>query len=999
MTSFIDSVQKYITNNFEDLQEVEIIVPNNRTRSALLSSLKRNATKVCWAPKITPIKDIFARNVNLHEAENVVMTYLLYKVFVKHINDEGKDTSFDNFYNFGEVLLSDFDDIDKYLVNPEKLFCNIADVKEIDMRFADLEDELMEILQSFWKNISSTSVLDKKMKSLELWRKMPDIYNEFTAELHKKGIGYQGMIYRDFVENKMEQTSFDSENYVFVGFSALNKCEKSLFRHIRKITNDKNGKCLFFWDADKYYIDNKSQEAGLFLRNDLKEFPMPQGFVLSGTIKDIYKKDIQVIEVPSSVAQTKLIPDILKEYENIDGKTAIILGDEKLLVPLVYSLPEEIENKMGAKISLSYNITMGYPLSYTASASFVQIIMKLAMHRSSGKTQDSKTYLNRKDILSAIKHSFSRSYVSSKLTNGIIDIIMKSKIDYVDAESISEQLSQNELLKVMFDIEEMKKSFPKYIISVCNFVYENVLGNEGFETESDFMHKIITLFTSFQNALGDDIAFDGDHMYYKLMTSMIKQSNMAFEGKSDDKMQILGFMETRSLDFDNIIMLSMNEDTFPKSNYKDSMIPYNLRKAFSMPSIEFQNSIFAYYFYRLLQRCQSVRMLYSTEGKISHAEKSRFITQMEYELNPIEILEKTSKHNTTKSYEVRPSQTPAIEIVKTENTINRIYDLLGCNNNGLEKEVRNGAYPKLINTYLTCPVGFYFEYIEKLIKEQSIDDDTTALDFGNLLHESCHYLYKDYIGETINKEDFAKIRKNFEDAIDYAVCKVFNVNKNEETQFNEAKSNIMIKPLKAYLKKIVQNDEAYAPFQIVDLENEKIHADNNNDKYNYTIEYKVDGKNVLLKGKIDRIDLKDGIIRVIDYKTSNIDDTKKTYTENFWTAKDFKSKEAAQVLIYSLIMSQLKPDYNVQPCIISVTKLDDYKLKYKNQEGKKSNIESFQGTKVLINEREINLKDDVDANLQGILNELLDKDKNFKQTENVQNCKYCPYNKICNKNN
>ena len=173
MKSFIDSVQEYIARNFDDLQKVEIIVPNNRTGSALLSSLKKNMTEVCWAPKITPIKEIFARNAKIHEAENIVMVYTLYKVFANHINESEGDTSFDNFYNFGEVLLSDFDDIDKYLVDPQKLFSNIADEKEIDVKFADIENELIEILRTFWQNVSANSIADNKLKSLELWQKMP----------------------------------------------------------------------------------------------------------------------------------------------------------------------------------------------------------------------------------------------------------------------------------------------------------------------------------------------------------------------------------------------------------------------------------------------------------------------------------------------------------------------------------------------------------------------------------------------------------------------------------------------------------------------------------------------------------------------------------------------------------------------------------------------------------------------------------------------------------
>jgi len=241
-------------------------------------------------------------------------------------------------------------------------------------------------------------------------------------------------------------------------------------------------------------------------------------------------------------------------------------------------------------------------------------------------------------------------YVSEQTINDIIDIVDKNKTEYINIDKLKAYIDKNMMLGAMFDISG--KYFPQYVIDACNFVYNNILNHESNRTESDFMHKIITLFTSFVNALGDEIKFENNKMYNKLMVSLIKQSNIAFDGKSDDNMQILGFIETRCLDFDNVIMLSMNENTFPKSSSKQSLIPYGLRKAFGMPSIEFQDSIYAYYFYRLLQRSSSIRMLYSAEEKNSNAEKSRFLTQIEYELGLYEDANTAEpKFHETKSYE------------------------------------------------------------------------------------------------------------------------------------------------------------------------------------------------------------------------------------------------------------------------------------------------------------------------------------------------------------
>ena len=984
--SFIDSVTKYIARF--DLQELEIIVPNNRTGSALLASLKNNATNVCWAPKITPIKDIFIKNSKIHEAEKIVLIYNLYKIYDKYFPEQ---TTLDKFYNLGEIMLSDFDDIDKYLIDPIKLFKNIADETEIKTEFSEFDDneKLIETLRLFWKNVSKKKLKEAKLKTLELWLTMPDIYNEFSELLNNKGIGYQGLIYRDFVENRIHTTEFAFKNYAFVGFSALNKCEKKLMEHVRDVAKEKNGECLFFWDADKYYINNKSQEAGLFLRDNIRKFPPPKGFELSDNIKNLDQKDVKIIEVPTSVAQVKLVPELLERSKEIDSRTAIILGDEKLLVPLIYSLPETLKNEKGETIRRPYNITMGYPLSYTASASFAQTVMKLAMHATTGE----KTYFKKKDVFSTIMNSFTRKYVSEQTINDIIDIVDKNKTEYINIDKLKAYIENNMMLGVMFDISG--KYFPQYVIDACNFVYNNILNHESNRTESDFMHKIITLFTSFVNALGDEIKFENNKMYNKLMVSLIKQSNIAFDGKSDDNMQILGFIETRCLDFDNVIMLSMNENTFPKSSSKQSLIPYGLRKAFGMPSIEFQDSIYAYYFYRLLQRSSRIRMIYSAEEKNSNAEKSRFLTQIEYELGLYEDTNTTEpKFHETKSYEIQPTQSNKIEIVKTKEALDKIKDKLGIGkaNNG-----KNGATPSLITPYITCPLQFYFKYIEDINKENDINEDTTASELGNLLHNSCFFLYKDYIGKTINEKDFKEIADNIENAIEYAVQKVYMVSASDTKQKQEAMSKIMINPLRKYLNKIIEIDKEYAPFTIIDLEN---------NKEQYSIEYDVDGQSILLRGIIDRIDLKEGTLRVIDYKTSSIGDSKKTYNENFWNRDKFKSKEAVQILIYSEILAQLKTEYKkIQPYIYSVTNLNDGFLKchmINKETGKTKNvsesIQNYLSENISINKAEVSLRTIFKQQLKEILTELLDPTKNFKQTENNDACKICPYSKICNKN-
>ncbi|MCF0206410.1 MAG: hypothetical protein HUK15_03180, partial [Bacteroidales bacterium] len=443
MEKFIDRVSLYILNQFGNLLDIEIIVPNNRTKNAILTSLKKFVSDICWAPKITPIKDIFTKGSSINQPKDVVLIYELFKVFKEN---KGEFVStFDNFYTFGETLLKDFNDIDNYLVNPHQLFEYVTDEKRINEEFNLFKNEdnenLIKILSEFWSNVNKESLIAEKQRTLELWESMPEIYDKFTEALYKKNIGYSGLIYRNYIEKELPTASFESKNYAFVGFSALNKCEKELFNHIKGLTN---ANCLFFWDIDEYYIKNKHQEAGLFLRENIKQFPMPKDFKPCNTIHNLKERNVKIIEVPSPVAQVKLVPKLLDEFARLGelrGNTAIILGDEKLLLPLISTLPP---NEDG---DFNYNISMGYPLSFTTSASFVQLIMKLAMHRS-GTSDSENIYFNKVDIHNTIQHSFSRNFAkkNSINLNKFIKFLNDSKISFLKTSELEKFTEENDFL-------------------------------------------------------------------------------------------------------------------------------------------------------------------------------------------------------------------------------------------------------------------------------------------------------------------------------------------------------------------------------------------------------------------------------------------------------------------------------------------------------------------------------------------------------------------------
>ncbi|MDD4150838.1 MAG: hypothetical protein PHE33_12505, partial [Bacteroidales bacterium] len=570
MKSFLTEVAEHILKEFKNTKELEIIVPNRRTGLFLRKNLTELTDKTIWLPKITPIQDVFYENSELALAEDITLIYKLYKTFIKHTDSK---ESFDDFYYWGEIILNDFDDIDKYLVDAQKMFETIVDIKEIDQKFDGYEEESIEIIKKFWYNVNQAKISTHKQSFLELWQAMYAIYSDFKQNLRKENIAYQGMIYKDVAES-ISSLSFKSSDYVVVGFNALNKCEKHLLNVIKSSSNTQ-----FFWDADQYYLKDKYQEAGRFIRENIRKYPPYSNIGIVDNINNI-PKDIEVIMAPSPISQVKLIPEILEEWIKQDGfdpqKTAIVLGDENLLIPLMYSIPESIE---------TYNISMGFPVKNTMSAAFVNHLMML-QQRYRAKDANTKFYF--KDVFAILNHTFIQlidGYKALELKNKIT----REKTIYVDAD----EFAGSEILKLIFCPQnETLTSFATYLPNICTQILSKISTSDDFILEAEFLNRILARLVALKDCISDEkIQFESNNIYLKLVNNFLRSLNLAFEGEPLNGLQILGFLETRSLDFDRVIMLSLNEGVFPKTSIAQSLIPYNLRKFHELPSIEFKDSI------------------------------------------------------------------------------------------------------------------------------------------------------------------------------------------------------------------------------------------------------------------------------------------------------------------------------------------------------------------------------------------------------------------------
>lgn len=940
MKSFLEEVAVNILNESSDLSDLEIIVPNQRTGLFLKKYLVELTNKTSWMPKITAIQDVFLNNSSLHHAEDLLLLYKLYDVFVLYTKSE---ESFDDFYYWGEIILNDFDDIDKYLVDASNLFSTIKDIKEIDNRFDGYQEEEIEIIRRFWVNINDSKLSIHKQKFLDLWQAMYDIYSKFREEILEQNIAYAGLIYRSVAEN-INNLVFDKSEYAIVGFNALNKCEKKLFSYLKA-----NKKVKFFWDADKYYLNDENQEAGRFLRENVKKYPPHNDIGIIDSIKP-FKKNIEVITAPSPVSQVKMLEAILEEWKTYKDynpeKTAIVLGDENLLIPLLNSLPPFVE---------PYNVSMGFPVKNSAAYGFIYHLVSL---RRRSRQQKELCSFYFKDVLSLINHSF----IKNLFNQGACELetqINNEKLIYIE----SQLCSKNDFFYSLFKANiNSVVDISEWVREICHETLNLISGKDEFTVDSEFLNKILSRVNVLNECIvSNQVNIKRPEIFYRLLLNSVRSLSIAFEGEPLQGLQVLGFLETRCLDFDKVIMLSVNEGVFPKKSAAQSLIPYNLRRFYELPSIEYQDSIFAYYFYRLLQRSKDLKIIYSAQAGDTGSEASRFISQLKYES------EQDIKYRND-GYQISISPSKPVFAKKTQQVNTKISEIL-----------KKGISPKAINEYLNCQFRFYLDYIEEIKEPLKLEEEEDSAFFGELFHEIMRELYEPYLAKVINDSDFADIsaESNLQKAKYQALTKVFGLKSKAEVERYSQK--LIVDIVMKYVDSLLKYDRQTCPFTIISLEK----------KHEYLLKYIESDSGeqieILISGYIDRVDLHNGYFRVLDYKTGKIVQKLKFIDLLFKSDRSTELNSITQILLYSLMVSN-NIDSSVCPGIFNINELSSDYSYHLIIEDKK--LEKFNNTTLSAEFLKL---------LEQVFSELKTEEGYFKPTNNIKTCEYCPYKNICDR--
>jgi len=894
------------------------------------------------SPEIITINEFISRLTDLHEADTVSLVLKLQEVYSKVT---GLQESLDEFFFWGEILLGDFDDVDKYLLNADDLFRNIADLKELENQFDYLTDEQRKAIEEFWGNLEKVPSSFNKEKFIGIWVKLAEIYHQFKASLKRDEIAFSGMIYRDVAEALSEShlTELPAKKYVFVGFHALNNCEKAIFRKL-----DKQKKAMFFWDYADFYLKDVENEAGSFLRNNLVQFPEPKDFRIEEP--DAVKRKLKLVAVPGNLTQAQAVnlPGILDSFKsnNRFDNTAFVLADESLLIPVISSVGNNFQG---------INITMGYPFVNTPVYGFISQLISL--QRNIRRSSKSAVFYY-KPVVALLNHQF---VVTDQIKQFVSEIHRRNKV-YVNAS----ELKIDSFVAKLFSSPESWSELLDYFLDILKelAVKFNPAEDEQHKLESEYIYQAYLAIQRLKDSLLLlNIPDFPVKIMFRLLDQGLKRISIPFEGEPLTGLQIMGLLETRCLDFENMILFSANEGFLPRIAAGHSFVPYHLRKGFGMPTYEDRDAMYAYYFYRLIQRNRNTVIVYNsiTEG-ISFAEKSRFLYQLQFD-SDFEIEE------VNLSFNFRGTSNEPIVIQGNERYIDQL----------IAKYAVSKLSPSAINTWLDCRLKFYFKYLAGIKEKEELKEEIDAVLFGNLFHYTIEKLYLPFVGKTVEEHALkllAADRKKIDEKVLEAVAvQYFQMKPEEAGKVKLSGQSILIaNHIREYIVQLIRNDIKFAPFEIVALEKEYVE--------DFDVQIGDKTSPIKVGGIVDRLDRTANGIRIVDYKTGR--NLKLDFKEwNQLTDREYgdRRKEIFQTLIYSDIISRSES----QPILPTIYKLDNLF----DEEFNPSVI--FNGAK-FIYQRFIN---EFTETFSSVLTDIFNPETIYDQVKDSQKCSYCPYNRIC----
>lgn len=911
MKSFISNVVDTIISQHKSYHNLTFVLPSQRACVFLKEALQQKIPTTSFFPRIESIENYIQELADIQLIDNTQLLFEFYSIYLKHLPKKNIE-SFETFSQWATIALHDFNEIDSYLVNSEDFFSNLRDIKKLDKWFQQKKPSQLAV------------------NYLEFFEYLTILYNALYEKLKSNKFGYQGLIYKEATEN-LEYYINNSENnqVVFIGFNALNKAEEHIFQELLN-----NNVASVYWDANEALLD-KSNEAGVFLRKYKNEWAYyKDNPFLWGTGNSQKDQNIHIVGAPKNITQIKYVGELLSSFENFN-ETALVLADENLLSLALNSLPNNVHN---------INITMGYPLKDIPVAGLFDKLFKMHLNQQKfNKVEIQQFYY--KDVLNLLNDSFLNKLFGEDLQSLIVKIKKENSI-FLSVNSIKSFCSKEEVekLSVLFSLFCFSLNMNHIIKQCIHLINELKESVEGVEKEYLFrfyhIFQQLDILNTTYNHIGDLKTLT---LFYN---QILKNEKLSFQGEPLHGLQLMGMLETRALDFETVIITSVNEGILPGGKNEFSFIPFDVKKYFGLPTYQEKDAIFSYHFQRLLQRAKTVYLIYNTETDgYGAGEKSRFLTQLEIN-NP-------AITKTIISPKLQQTKFPILEIQKTPEVLERLKTVFS-----------EGISPSSLANYIYNPISFYEQKVLKIKEADDVEETIAANTMGTVIHDVLEHMYKPFIGKFIMKGHIVEMQKSINELLHIYFEKHYlkgNIETGKNKLIFEVSKKYIQKFLKAELNEINQNKQ----LKIIALE-EKMETEIDIPGIDFPIK---------VRGTVDRIDQLDGVTRIIDYKTGKVESGQLKMNDFSLIMENYKYTKAMQVMLYSFMFSVTSN--------IPMNELHSGIISFKNlKEGfiKMNFTDQFRGKDNQVTKERIA---DFMEVINNLIIEILNPEIPFKQNENL----------------
>ncbi|GGK14455.1 hypothetical protein GCM10007962_05880 [Yeosuana aromativorans] len=874
MANFIFDVLKDLQNKNADLSSITFILPSKRAGLFLQHQLSFVVKETMFLPKIWSIEEFVEE---LSQLKTISNTELLFEFYSTYSNLTKKDDvePFDSFSKWAQILLQDFNEIDRYRIPQDHIFNYLSAIKETENLHWSLEENQTDFIKKY----------------LAFWNKLHTYYSHFTEVLLSRKSGYQGLIYREAVEN-LESYIQNSQDirHVFLGFNALNTCEETIIQELLQ-----NGLADIYWDIDEVFLNNPIHDAGLFTRAHKKNWSYfknnPFNWITNNYSKD---KNISVYGIPKNIGQAKFIGTLLNQLktENTSlSNTAVVLGDETLLIPVLNSLPPNVD---------ALNITMGFPLKSIPLASLFEYLFHIH------KTDSQSFYY--KDIINLVSHPFIRPLFyanDSDYASKLIQTIEENNLIYISGQRIKEitDSTNTDLIDTLLEswdsIDFALKKCSQLILIIKSHLDKNKLANV---LSLEYLFRFNELFNELSRLNSSYNHIKDVSTLYSIYKELLSSETLDFKGEPLEGLQIMGMLESRVLDFETVIISSVNEGILPAGKSNNSFIPFDVKLENNLPTYKEKDAVYTYHFYRLLQRAKNIHLLYNTEADVlTGGEKSRFITQLEIE----------GIHNI--SHQIITPKVPSI------NPVLKVFEKTPLVLDALKAIAEKGFSPSSLTNYIRNPIDFYYQKVLKIKEYDNVEETVAANTLGTVIHNTLEDFYKTHIGRFLSIEDINNMKPLITKTVALHFKDVY-----KEGDITKGKNLIVFEIAKRYVSNFLDleiNDLKQGnTIKIIGIETEA----------NAVIDFPELDFHIKIIGKIDRIDEYNGVTRIIDYKSGNVGqgDVEIVNWEDITT--DYKKySKPFQILTYAYMMQfSGKLKFPIEAGIISFKNLKSGFLKF-----------------------------------------------------------------------